>query len=158
MKHIFILSLLFFTTLLTAQPETQPAGIKLTMAVEPSSMILSKFAYDNPNTRAIWTKEDNNIYAAMYRDENTNLNKITRYDINGNVLSHANELKNNNYPLTISKYLAKKFPGEESSVWSYETEGKKTFYVTRGDDVLWFNALGKYSKTITKDGNAITKP
>jgi len=148
MKNILILIIILFNGLLFAQPEVEPAGIKLTSAVEPSSMILSKFAYDYPNTRAIWTKEEDNIYAAMFRDQNTNLNKIIRYDINGNVLSRENELENNTYPVSISKFLAKKYPAETHSVWSYEMAGKKTYHITHGEDTFWFNSEGKYTKTI----------
>ena len=151
MKHTLLLSLLLLTTLCFSQPDAEPTGVKLTPAVEPSSIILSKFSYDNPNIRPVWSREDDNVYAALYRDETTNLGKIIRYDMNGNVLSRQNEMENNTYPVAISKYYLKRYPGEKYAVWSYESNGNKTYYINREEETVWFNSTGKYAREVKKE-------
>ena len=147
MKQFILFCLLALARFSFSQTPPEPTLVKFT----PPTIVDARFLTDYPNIKPDWTQEDD-VYSAEYRVEESNMGRIVRYDKNGNRLSVENELHNDNYPVSIATYYVKTYPREKYAVWSYEdAKGNKTYYATRGEEKIWFDISGKrlVSKTTT---------
>ena len=144
--YLLVFGLLLLAPLLRAQTTTiEPTGVKFTSNnVEVPSVVVSRFNTGYPNVNPSWSFQDE-VYMAQYRENDTFMKHVVTYDSNGNLISAATELTNDNYPVAISNYYAKKYPQEKYVVWSYEdASGNKKYSVKRDQQALWFDRNGKY--------------
>ncbi len=106
--------------------------------------ISKRFSTDYPNTQSNWSQVGTN-YRAEYADTASRLTRAIIYDVNGNPVGSESQLGNNEYPRTIGDYYSKSYPNEKYNVWSsQDNTGKRSYYITRESDVIWFDDKGNY--------------
>ena len=111
--------------------------------------VIKRYAADYPNVKAVWTMSGPN-YRAEYTDKN-GMSHAVIYDMKGDVVGNENQLKEGEYPSTISTYYVSTYPHEAYKVWSSEDKsGNRVYYIHRGSDMVWFDKSGMFSRTSTE--------
>jgi hypothetical protein len=113
-------------------------------ATQVPGTVSSRFSTDYPNTNTTWTMSGKN-YRAEYMDPKTNSGRAVVYDQNGNPLGMEREVSRTDLPPTINEYYTATYPNEEYRVWTNDDKtGKKSYYITRKSEVLWFDDKGAF--------------
>jgi len=107
----------------------------------------NRFSTDFPDQKPMWTM-DGSKYRAEYKDQVTGTGRAIIYDGKGNPMYTEVELKNNDYPVTISDYYSRTYPNEKYSVWSsQDNEGVPNFQINRNSETILFDEQGNYSRS-----------
>jgi hypothetical protein len=126
----------------THTPQNTQTTTNQTVKVPES--VNKRFSADYPDSKSTWTMRGNN-YRAEYRDQSTNLNRAVIYDMAGNPIGTERELNMSDYPGTLRDYYNSNYPNESYKVWSSEDKtGKRTYYVPRKNEMIWFDEKGNY--------------
>ena len=106
--------------------------------------VSKRYNTDYPNMQSSWSMNGKN-YRADYMDTKTNKGRAVIYYPSGNPLMTERELGTGDYPRSINEYYNTNYPNEKYKVWSSEDNtGKRSYYVTRKSDVIWFDDKGTY--------------
>lgn len=128
---------------------TQSSTILNPGTVQVPGDINKRFSTDYPNVRSTWSQSGTN-YRSEYMDNTSRTGRAIIYDQSGTPVGTESELGSTDYPKTIGDYYSTTYPNEKYKVWSSEdTNGKRSYYVTRKTDILWFDDKGNYTtKTV----------
>ncbi len=132
------------TTTTTTQTQSQSGNMH-----QVPGTVNTRFSKDYPNMTSTWSHTENS-YRAEYMDKDSRTGRAIIYDQNGTPIGTEREIGSADYPKTITEYYSTTYPNETYKVWSNEDKaGKKSYYVTRENDVIWFDDKGSYrSKTV----------
>jgi len=149
--------LLSFSNLLFPQSGDITTATTSSSSVPPK-IVMTAFTGSNPNVKPAWTFSDDNTYSAAFTDEATNMGRIIIYDSRGNLIAVENELHNSAYPAAIATYFIKTYPKEKYKVWSfYDTNDRKTYFINREQETVWFDRDGKFVEVVKKKNQLITR-
>lgn len=127
------------TTTTTTQTQSQTGNMH-----QVPGTVNSRFSTDNPGMTSTWSRSDT-YYRAEYMDKDSRSGRAILYDENGNPMGTEREIGTADYPTGVSDYYTKNYPNEPYKVWSSEDKtGKRSYYVTRESDVIWFDDKGAY--------------
>ena len=144
MKKLILLVLLSNVICLSAQtPVGNPEKIVQSDKIVPPEPVLEAFKKEFPSITPAWSMDGGN-FKAVFVDP-TSLKGVTIvYDKTGNVVRRDSELDNSSYPESINSFYIKNYPGEKYKTWvSTDDKGTRTYYIQRGEKLLWFDSEGK---------------
>lgn len=118
-------------------------------------VVEQKFLLENPDVKAIWSK-DGDLYRAAFINPVNNLGYVLVYNKDGRVVKREKELEHNEYPAPIVAFHDKYYPGEGLAIYSsIDSLGNLLFYSRKNNKVFWFDTSGRL---LTSLGDSIVSP
>ena len=102
-----------------------------------------------PATKEEAIKTGNECYRTSYRDTYKK-EHIVYCDTKGKVIREEYQLTAKDIPAGINSYYRKNYPQDKTyEVWAEKPkQGARTYYIDRGNEIIYFDAKGNYTKKI----------
>lgn len=106
----------------------------------------AKFGIAYPEATVNGWQTEGNYYKVLFMDKN--VQQVVVYDTSGNVVRKETELDAVDVPPGISEYYKSNYPDKKAyKVWRAEdSEGRQSYNSLVQDDVIYFDAEGKYQR------------
>lgn len=141
MKYIF--SVTFFAAVLcaNAQPQDLPTGVRLSPAVQPPSIVNSRFAELFRANNPAW-QQRGDLYMTTVANGPENL-RIVYFRPDGELVRTDSLLLDNGRPPHLDRFLDAYDKGKKRPMWLVRDSSGARYLAPFAGDTLWFDSAGR---------------
>jgi hypothetical protein len=129
MRRLF---LFLWPVTVLAQPEDLPTGVKLTPAVSPPPIVLTRFSSEFPNQQGSWSQRGD-YYAASFTADNRP--QVAEFDKTGKRIASYRKISAKEAP----DELKSSWRDAPSELWERKDTLRTLYFTIEGKDTVWYD-------------------